>query len=451
MEYDAIVIGAGTAGETVLAELNKAGMTVAVVEEELVGGLCAYWGCMPSKTLLRPGDVQWEAEHAVGTSRPALAWPDVSKYRDYMVRSWDDSRQVEELKKQNIDVFRGHARIAAQGLVQVNGQTLRAQRIVIATGTEASVPPIPGLKEVGYWTNREGTAFKEVPRSAIVLGGGAVGCELGQVLRRFGAEVTLVDLADHLLPHESPEASGYLEEAFEGEGITLHLGRKAERFEQEAEGRTATLDDGTKLSAEVVLVATGRNPRLQGLDVEKLGITPSRQGVSVDDHCQAEENVWAAGDITGVAQFTHIAYYQGRVVADNILGKTRSADYSAVPHVTFTDPEVASVGIATPGHAPQGMDVVTVHADLSHNARTVTYGEGFKGGLCLLADRRSKTLVGAWAVGPLAGEWIHLAALAIRARVPVGLLEDTILAFPTFTRLYLGPFEELQRKLETAG
>ena len=448
MDYDAVVIGAGTGGEEVAWPLQSAGMKVAVIEKELIGGLCAYWGCMPSKTLLRPGTIVWEAEREPGTSSPQLDFSPIAHYRNWMVRDWNDTKQVEELKQAGIEFIRGEATIAEQDQVRVGDQTLQTKRIVVATGSEASIPPIEGLQETGYWTNREGTAFQQVPKSVIVLGGGAVGSELGQVFRSYGAEVTIVEEAGHLLGHESPDAAKYVEQSFETQGIRLHLGHKAVKVERKDEGRTVTLDDGSTLVAEIVLVATGRHALTQGLGLERAGVRVETRGITIDEHCRAAENVWAVGDVTGIAMYTHLASYQARIAVADILGKPRTANYSDIPSVTFTDPEVASVGITDPRNAPQGMEIVKAQVDLAQGDRTYTYGEGYEGALCLLADRHDRVLVGAWGTGPLAGEWVQWATLAIRARVPVQVLDDTILAFPTFTRLYLAPIEELQKQLQ---
>jgi dihydrolipoamide dehydrogenase len=331
--------------------------------------------------------------------------------------------------------------------VQIDNQTLQTKRIVIATGSVPTIPPIEGLEQVGYWTNREATSFQEVPKSVLVIGGGAVGCELGQVLRNYGAHVTIVEEANQLLGHENPGAAQHLEKRFQSIGIALHLGRTVTRIEGTDQGKTATLDNGETLSAQEVLVATGRHADTQGLGLEHIGVKTTEQGVRVDQHCQAAENVWAVGDVTGVAGFTHVADYQGQIAVNDILGRPRPANYTDIPAVTFTDPEVASVGITQHKQAPQGMDLVSVEVPLSAASRTDTYGTGYQGGLSLFADRNAKTLVGAWAVGPLAGEWVQFATLAIRAKVPVSILDDTILAFPTFTRLYLEPVRKLQQRL----
>jgi dihydrolipoamide dehydrogenase len=371
----------------------------------------------------------------------------MARYRNWMVRDWNDTSQVEELTQAGIEFIRGEATITERNQVRVGDQSLRTKRIVVATGSEASIPPIEGLQETGYWTNREGTAFQQVPQSVIMLGGGAVGSELGQVFRSYGAEVTIVEEAGHLLEHESPDAAKYVEQSFETQGIKLHLGHRAMKVERKDEGRMVTLDDGRTLTAEIILVATGRHALTEGLGLERAGVRVEKRGIAIDEHCRAADNVWAVGDVTGIAMYTHLASYQARIAAADILGKPRTANYSDLPSVTFTDPELASVGITDPSKAPQGMEIVKAQVDLAQGDRTYTYGEGYEGALCLLADRHDKVLVGAWGAGPLAGEWVQWATLAIRARVPVHILDDTILAFPTFTRLYLSPVEELQKQL----
>jgi dihydrolipoamide dehydrogenase len=445
--YDAVVIGVGTAGGSVIWPLHEAGLKVAAVERELVGGLCAYWGCIPSKTLLRPGTIGWEARHGFGVGEPRLTWPEIAQYRNWMVRDWNDEKEVEHLQQEGVDFFRGSAAVAGPGQVQVDGRTLETKRIVVATGSMPSIPPIPGLDGVKYWTNREATSFQEVPKSVLVVGGGAIGCELGQALHSYGAKVTIVEEAKQLLGHENPGAAGHLEERFKRIGITFYLGRKTVKVEETSGGKTATLDNGQTISAEEILVSTGRKADTDGLGLEQIGVTITDAGIKVDEHCRAAENVWAVGDVTGVAGFTHVADYQGRIASEDILGRPRPANYSAIPAVTYTDPEVASVGITRQDAAPEGMELDCVEAPLSASSRTDTYGRGYEGGLSLFADRNDRVLVGAWAVGPLAGEWIQFATLAIRARVSVSTLDDTMLAFPTFTRLYLDPIHTLQEKL----
>lgn len=446
-QFDAIVIGVGTAGGSVIWPLKAAGLEVAAVERELVGGLCAYWGCIPSKTLLRPGTIEWEARHGFGVGEPNLTWPQIAEYRNWMVRDWNDGKDVEKLVEAGIGFYRGEAMITAPGTVQVNGRTLRADRIVLATGSVPTIPPIEGLKQVGYWTNREATSFQNVPESILVLGGGAEGCELAQVFHSYGAKVSIVEEANQLLSHESPDAARHLEDRFKRIGIALHLGRKAVKVEEHDGLKRAILDTGDTLTAQEMLVAVGRHADTANLGLEKVGIKSNKKGIEIDEHCRAGEAIWAVGDVTGVANFTHVADYQGHIASLDILGTPRSADYRAIPAVTFTDPEVASVGITRKEKAPTGMDLIEAHAPLSASSRIDTYGKGYEGGLHLFADRNDRVLVGAWAVGPLAGEWIQLATLAIRARVPIETLDDTLLAFPTFTRLYLQPIQDLQQKV----
>jgi pyruvate/2-oxoglutarate dehydrogenase complex dihydrolipoamide dehydrogenase (E3) component len=341
----------------------------------------------------------------------------------------------------------GEATITDPGGVCVNGETLRTHHIVVATGSVPTIPPIDGLKETGYWTNREATSFREVPESIIVVGGGAEGCELAQVFHGYGATVTIVEETDQLLGHESPDAAMHLQERFTSIGITLHLGRKAVKFERKDGRKMATLDNGEIISAQEVLVSVGRHPDIATLGLERVGVRTSERGIEIDEHCRAAENVWAVGDVTGVAGFTHVADYQGHIVSLAILGTPRPADYSAIPSIRYTDPEVASVGITSKEKAPQGMDIVRVQVPLSASSRADTYGQGYQGGLCLFADRHEKVLIGAWAVGPLASEWIQFATLAIRGKVPIEVLDDTMLAYPTFTRLYLDPIQTLQQQL----
>ncbi len=446
--YDIVVIGAGTAGESVIWSMQAAGQKIAVVEHELIGGLCAYWGCIPSKTLLRPGSVRWEAEHGFGVSLPSLTWPDIARQRDRMVNNWNDHRQVEEYRNIGIDFFRGTAMIMGPGKVQVNGKTLETKRIAIASGSVSSIPPIEGLQDTGYWTNREATAMQDVPGSILVLGGGAVGSELAQVFHSLGTEVTIVEEADQLLGHENPEAAQYVQSAFQQRGITVHLSRKAVKFERHDGRRTATLDNGQRVTADEVLVATGRRPRIDGLGLEHVGIEPTKQGVPINEQCRAADGVWAVGDVTGIAGFTHVADYQGAIAVADMLGNPRQANYSAIPRVTYTDPEVAAVGQTDPNRMPPSIDLITGHVDLNEISRTGTYGQNLEGALCLYADRNDRVLIGAWAAGPLAGEWVQFATLAIRARVPIATLDDTILAFPTFTRGYLEPIKKLQEQLK---
>ncbi len=442
--YDAIVIGAGPAGEVAASRLPKLGLRTALVERELVGGECAYWACIPSKTLLRPPEVRAEARHAAGLGDPGQRWREIVAYRDYMTRSLDDSGAVKGYEDYGVRVYRGEARIAAPGRIEVSGEVLEAERIVIATGSDASIPPVEGLEEAGYWTNREATQLTEVPDDVVVLGGGPVGIELGQMLRRYGARVTIVQAAERLIDREDPAVGELIAGALREEGIELRLGRKAAAVRSENGSRVVELDDGEELRAAELLLATGRRPRAADVGLEALGVEADERGaIPIDERCRVTDGVWAIGDVTGVSLFTHVGKYQARIAVDDIAGREPRADYRSIPRVVFSDPEIAAAGLTSGGARERGIDVVEGRADLMSIARTETYGKDLGGELGVIADRERRILVGAWAVGPLAGEWIHQAVLAVKAEIPIEVLRDTVAQFPTFSEAYLGAIEDL--------
>jgi pyruvate/2-oxoglutarate dehydrogenase complex dihydrolipoamide dehydrogenase (E3) component len=442
---DVIVIGAGPAGEHAVTRLTDAGMRVALIEQELVGGECAYWACIPSKTLLRAAEARAAAARVAGLEAPEQHWRELREYRDFMIRHLDDSAQLEGYRKQGVPVFKGQARLAGERAVEVAGETLRAERIVIATGSVPHVPEIAGLREAGFWTNREATTLNEVPRSVVVLGGGPVGLELGQFLGRFGAQVTLVQDRSRLLTREEPRVSELLAQALAGEGIDLHTGVEATSVASGRDGRTVTLSDGSEVSGQELLLATGREARTRGLGLEAVGVEHGPGGVKIDARCRAGEGIWAIGDVTGVMPFTHVGKYQARVACADIAGSPAVADYDAIPRVVFCDPEVAAVGLTEARAAERGIEVASARIVLADEiSRPWTYERDPRGELSVLADRRARVLVGAWAVGPLAGEWIHYAALAIRARAPLELLRDTVAQFPTYCEAYLKAIEALE-------
>lgn len=431
--YDVIVIGSGPGGRGCASRLNDAGMRVAMLESELVGGECPFWACIPSKALLRPAEVVSEASHAAGVSAPQLNWKEVDDYRDYMNSGLDDGKKFAAYRDQGIDVIRGEGRLAGPRVVDVAGRQLESERIIIATGSRAAIPEIEGLRDVDYWTNREGTSFHEPPESTVVLGGGPVGVELGQMLSRYGSRVAIVEAADRLLAREHPKVGETLSTALCQEGIELRLRAKAQRVESAAGGVRVGLDDRTSLEAERLLVAVGRQPRVEGIGLDAAGVDCGERGIKVDSRCRAAEGIWAVGDVTGVAQFTHVAAYQARIVAADILGQDVRADYRAVPRVVFSDPEVAAVGLTPEQATEAGLEVIEATVDLSELDRTETYGRNIDGQLGLIADRAREVLLGAWAVGPLASEWIHTAVLAIKAEIPLDVVRDTIMQFPTFS------------------
>ena len=439
-DFDAIVIGAGPAGEVCAGELADGGLSVAIVERELVAGECSYWACIPSKTLLRPGEAIAAARQAPGAREAVSGTLDVGAalaWRDFMVADWDDAGQVAWLDDKGIELLRGDGRVAGPGRVEVDGVVHTTERIVIATGSEPRFPAIPGLDDLeGVWTNREATGVKEAPASLIVIGGGPVGVELAQAFGRTGASVTLVEAEDRLLPLEAPEVGEDLAEALAAEGVDLRLGALASGAERRRLGFVLTLDDGDDLEADRLVIATGRRPRLDGLGLESVGIQPDPAGIRVDERLRAGNGVWAIGDATGIMPFTHVGKYQGRIAARDILGLDARADYRAVPRVVFTDPQVAAVG--------EMRGELSASTQLSGVARTSTYTREYAerpGFLTLVSD--GEKLTGAYAVGPESGEWLQQATLAIRAEVPLELVRDTIQPFPTFSEAYVSAVDDL--------
>lgn len=445
--FDAVVIGAGPGGEVAVSRLLAGGLRVALIERELIGGECAYWACIPSKTLLRPVEARDEAGDAAGLSTPQLEWPGLRDYRDYMIRHLDDTAQVTGYQQQGVTVIKGAAKLVGRDpwTVEVAGQQVTAEHVVIATGSDPARPPINGLDQVPVWTNREATTLREIPPRVVMIGGSAVGVELGQFLARMGTHVTIVQRGPRLLDREDPRVGDLAAAHLRSDGIDIRTGRQARAAHRDGDDTVVDLDDGSAVRTDVIVLGAGRHPRTAGLGLPELGITPDRRGaLQVDEHCRVVDGLWALGDVTGVALFTHVAKYQARVVADTILGKPRRADYTAIPRVVFARPEIAAVGLTAGQARDRGISITTTEVDLTEAiARPWTYQTHPAATLGLLADRDRRVLVGAWAVAPQAGEWIHQAALAIRAGIPIDILRDGVAQFPTFSEAYLAAAEQL--------
>ena len=435
MEADAVVVGLGPGGEEVAETLAEAGLDVIGIEAELVGGECPYWGCVPSKMMVRAADLLAEGRRIPGMAGDAQVRPDWSpvarRIRDDATDSWDDTVAVERLERKGGRLVRGRARVTGPDSVEVAGETIKARRaLVLAAGQRPWIPPM--FEDVPHWTNRDAVAAEEVPGSLLVVGGGAIGLEIGQAMSRFGTRVTVVEMADRLVAAEEPEASACITHLLAQEGFEIHTGVEIVGVERAGDaGATVHLAAGDALSGERLLVATGRRSDLAALGVGAIGLDEHARGIPVDGRMRVGPGVWAVGDVTGKGAFTHVAVYQARLCIADILGRPLpEADYRALPRVTFTDPEIGSVGVTEAQARAEGGDIEVFHEPIEKSARGwIHRGHGF---VKLVA--RDGVVVGGTSMGPTGGEVLGLLALAVHARLTVGTLRGMIFAYPTFHR-----------------
>lgn len=442
--FDVVILGTGTAGEFAAHRLADRGRTVAVVERERVEGECAYWACNPSKTLLRPVSLLGESIKCFGTEPVSLDWPKISEYRDEMVRHYDDSVLVGRLTDKGVTFVRAEGRLDGPGVVIAGDRVLTARDVVIATGSEPVIPPIDGLHETGYWTNREAVSVTEIPRSLLFIGGGPVAVELGQMLRRYGAEVTIVERSGTLFHAEEPALGELLLVALRGDGIDVRLGVTVQRVGRDGDGSVCALSDGSEVRSQHVVVAVGRRSRTSGIGLETVGLEPTHHGgIAIDEYGRAGEGLWAIGDVVGPPFFTHRAMYHARCVAANIVEPSRALDERAIPRVTFTDPEISAVGLTEAQAKAQGLDAMSASLPFEELDRPYTYQTDWSGVGILVVERSTGEILGASACGPLSSEWIHVASVAIKARLPYADLRDLMFQFPTFAEVYWHLGEEL--------
>jgi pyruvate/2-oxoglutarate dehydrogenase complex dihydrolipoamide dehydrogenase (E3) component len=448
-QVDVVVIGMGPGGEEVAGRLAEAGLSVVGVERELVGGECPYWGCVPSKMIIRGANLLAEARRIDKVSGRATVRADLGlvarRIRDEATDNWDDKVAADRFAGKGGRLVRGEAKLEGPGRVRVGDDVFEASRgVVLATGSAPVVPPIEGLAESEHWTNREAISATIAPESLAVLGAGAVGLELAQAFSRFGSQVTVIEAMDRVLPPEEPEASDTVARVLQSEGVELWLGLRAKRVERADGHVTVWLDNGTKVRAAELLVSVGRRARVAEIGVDSVGLDPAAKAITVDEWMRAGDGLWAVGDVTGVGPFTHMAMYQAGIAIADILDKRdQPADYRGLSRVTFTDPEVGSVGLTERAARDAGLAVRTGISQVSSSARGWIHGPGNDGFIKLVEDVDAGVLVGATSCGPWGGEVLSMLTLAVHARVPVATLRTMVYAYPTFHRGVLDALNDL--------
>ncbi len=435
-EVDVVILGVGTCGEDLSHQLIDAGLDVVGIEPNLVGGECAYWACLPSKMMIRTANALQESRRVkklAGEVDLNPDWKPLAENIRALTAGWDGSGADERYEKRGGKLVKGYGKLTGPRTVTVGDESFKAKKgVVIATGSRPSIPSIPGLADVDYWTTHDVIQMEELPESIIIIGGGSSGCELGQVMARFNVKVSIIEAADRLLPVEEPEASEALKEAFTDEGIIVETGQSIKKIKSDNGTFTVTLPEGKELTAERLLVATGREVDLGEIGLESVGLDSQAKFLEVDERMRAGEGIWAMGDVTGKALFSHVALYQSAIIASEILDKEHpSAQYHAIPRGTFTDPEVGGVGMTEAEASEVGLDIAVVLKQLPATFRGAVHG--VKNGLIkLIVDRGNDTIVGATAVGPSGVEMIGLLNLAVHERIPLSKLQNMMYAFPSF-------------------
>jgi dihydrolipoamide dehydrogenase len=453
-EFDVVVIGSGPPGENAAGRAVDNGLSAAIVEERLAGGECTFFGCIPSKTLIRPGDALAAVRRVPGAAEAVTGTIDLAAalaQRDYMTSNWTDQGDRNWFASKSIEFVRGHGRLAGEKRVEVSlrdggRRTLVARRaVVLACGTVPAMPPIEGLAEAAPWDNRDATAVKELPRRFVVMGGGAIGAELAQCFRRLGSEeVTVIEGGPRLLGREEPFAGEEVAKAFEAEGISVLTGVRVVAVRRTAQDTAVTvvLDDGREIEGDELLVAVGRRPNTADVGLDTVGLEPGKF-LDVDDRLRAKgvEGGWlyGVGDVNGLALFTHMGKYQGRLFGDVVAGKDVRdlADHDVVPRVTFTDPQVAAVGLTEEQARERGLDVRTVSYDTGGVAGAYTRGNDIHGTSFIVVDQAARTIVGATFTGPDVQEIVHAATVAIAGKVTLDTLWHAVPSFPTVSEVWL--------------